>query len=346
MERECTRNIELMWLMGNLTPHFKTIANFRKESKKAIEQAFRRFSLICDELGLVGKEMVAVDGSKFRANNGRGAWYNKKKIANSLAYYRASAEKYIQLLESFDKEEDGGFNGHMTEEECRSKLEHLFSWIDELEKIEQQVEEHGEASLTDPNSRLMKMNNGGCGVCYNVQIAVDSMHHLVVAMDVVSDPGDKQQLSHISGMAKEAMGVDKLISVADKGYYSASEFVECEKERIIPLVSKPDNEKSAASKGYGKAQFHYDAEQDAYVCPQGHSLYGKMRRPSSKTLGIRYCNPPVCKNCLVKSRCTTDRYRCIFDRPFQRHADEIDRNTKANMPLYKKRQEPVEALQR
>ncbi len=143
-------------------------------------------------------------------------------------------------------------------------------------------------------------------------------------------------------MAKEAMGVDKLISVADKGYYSASEFAECEKVGIVPLASKPDNEKSAASKGYAKAQFHYDAEQDAYVCPQGHSLYGKICRSSSKTPGIRYCNPPVSKNCLVKSRYTTDRYRCISDRPFQRHADEIDKNTKANMQLYKRRQKLVE----
>ena len=329
-----------MWLTGSLTPHYKTIANFRKDNKEAIKRAFRRFSLICDELGLLGKEIVAVDGSKFRANNGRKAWYNAKKVAGRLAYYRSAAEKYLELLEAEDQDEDESIN--KTGHDYQDKLENIFNRIEQLEAIEEQVKTKGEASLTDPDSRLMKMSNGGCGVCHNVQIAVDGRHDLVVAVDVVSDPGDKQQLSHMAGMAKEEMKVEELTVLADAGYYTASEFAVCTDMGITPLVSKPINKKSAASDKYSKTKFQYDAEQDAYICPQGQMLYGKVRRASSKTPGTRYNNPEACRNCPKKANCTTDRYRNIYDRPFQRYADEVDRNTRANMPIYKRRQELAE----
>jgi len=340
IQRECTRNIEVMWLTGNLVPHYKTIANFRRDNKEAIKKAFRRFSLICDELGLLGKEMIAVDGSKFRANNGRNAWYNPKKVATRLAYYRSAAEKYMELLEAADAEETAGSGNDI--KNYRNKLDHILSRIKELETIEKQIDEQGEVSLTDTDSRLMKLSNGGCGICHNVQIATDSKNHLVVAIDVVSDPGDKLQLSHMSGMAKEELGVDKLTVLADTGYYAASEFAACDGMSIEPLVSKPVNEKTAVNGEYAKSKFRYDSEQDAYICPQGHALHGKERRSASKTPGIRYNNPAACRSCIVKGQCTTHRYRCIYDRPFQRYADEVDRNTYAKIALYKKRQEIVE----
>lgn len=267
LERECMRNIEVMWLTGSLAPHYKTIANFRRENKEAIKKVFRQFSLICDELGLLGKEMVAVDGSKFRANSGRGAWYNPKKMADRLACYRSAAEKYLALLEAEDWEEDG--SADKTGQDYRDKLEHALKRIGELETIEEQVETNGEFSRTDPDSRLMKMSNGGCGVCHNVQIAVDGRYDLVVAVDVVSDPGDKQQLSHMAGMAKGELGLEKLMVLADAGYYTASEFAACADMEITPLVSKPVNKKSAASDKYSKSKFGYDAEQDAYIAHRG-----------------------------------------------------------------------------
>jgi hypothetical protein len=302
------------------------------------------FTLIhlCEALHkwILGKEMVAVDGSKFRANNGRSAWYNPKKVADRLAYYRSAAEKYLALLEAEDWEEDGSTN--KTGQDYRDKLEHVLKRIEELKTIEEQVETNGEFSRTDPDSRLMKMSNGGCGVCHNVQIAVDGRHDLVIAVDVVVDPGDKQQLSHMAGMAKGELGVEKLTVLADAGYYTASEFATCVDIGITPLVSKPVNKKSAASDKYSKSKFRYDAEQDAYICPQGQMLCGKMRRTSSKTPGTRYNNPEACRHCPKKAHCTTDRYRNIYDRPFQRYADEVDHNTRANMPLYKRRQELAE----
>jgi len=146
----------------------------------------------------------------------------------------------------------------------------------------------------------------------------------------------------MAGMAQEELGVKELTVLADTGYYTASEFAVCTEMGITPLVSKPLNERSAASNKYSKSKFRYDAELDAYICPQGQRLYGKVRRASSKTPGTRYNNPKACRYRPKKADCTTDRYRNIYDRPFQRYADEVDHNTKANMALYKRRQELAE----
>lgn len=248
----------------------------------------------------------------------------------------------MQLLDSCDQAEADDSGKREKKDEYREKLEHILSRIGEFESIEKQVMEEGEASLTDPDSRLMKMNNGGCGVCHNVQIAVDSKHHLVVAVDVVNDPGDKQQLANMASLSKQELSVDELIVVADAGYYTASEFAICMENGITPLVSKPVHRKSAVSDLYSKARFHYDEKQDAYICPQGQILYSRVRRDTSKTPGVRYNNPAACLGCGVRLQCTTAKYRNIYDRPFQRFADKVDLNTNANILLYKKRQELVE----
>lgn len=153
---------------------------------------------------------------------------------------------------------------------------------DKLEEIEPLVQVKGEISATDPDSRLMKINNGGCGACHNIQIAVDSKKHIVVAVDVTSEAGDKEQLFHMSELTKEKLDIEGLTVLGDKGHYTASEFANCMKNDIVPIVSKAKNEKSASSKEYSKSKFTYLPEQDAYVCPQGNLLLNKIRRPSSK----------------------------------------------------------------
>jgi len=342
MEQECHRNIELMWLIGKLAPDFKTIANFRKDNKEAVQKAFYRFGGICGELGLISKEMVAIDGSKFRANNARGSWFNKKKITKQLEYYHSSADKYLQLLASCDENEDKCGRNTLPAKDLNEKVTYINSQIEKLEALGDTVQKEGEVSTNDSDSKIMKMNNGGCGVCHNVQIAVDAKSHIVVALDVTNQAGDKEQLFHIAELAKDKLKVASLTVLADKGYYTASEFAKCKDIDVVPIVSKAKNEKSAPNKNYSKINFIYDQEQDCYICPQGHLLPHKARRLTSKTPGSRYSNPKVCKACPVKTLCTTNKYRCIFDQPFQRYADEVDATTKANISLYKKRQEIVE----
>lgn len=182
-------------------------------------------------------------------------------------------------------------------------------------------------------------------LCHNVQIAVDDKNHLVVAVDVTSEPVDKQQFHNITSQAKEELGVDQIIAIADKGYYSASEFAKCKEDNIIPIVSKADHSHMAATIGYGKSQFKYDEENDGYICPQGHILRAyKSRKENAKYADHnRYTNSGACSNCPVRDKCTTNKDgRIIHDRPFQRIADEVDKRTAENVDVYKKRQRLAE----
>lgn len=174
---------------------------------------------------------------------------------------------------------------------------------------------------------------------------MDDKHHIVVAVDVTSEPVDKQQFHKISLQAKEGMGVDTIIAIADKGYYSASEFAKCKEDNIIPIVSKADHSNTAATLEYGKSRFIYDSKNDAYICPQGHLLHAyQPRKKNPKLVGhVRYFNSADCEKCQVKNKCTTSaKGRTIQDRPFQRIADEVDKRTATNIALYKKRQRLAE----
>lgn len=343
IEKETHRNIEVMWLINELKPDFKTIADFRKDNKEQIKTAFSKFSMICGGLGLIGKEMIAVDGSKFRANNSRGAYYTKKKLDKILKNYAESAEKYLSLLEACDREEETGVTTSINRNEIREKLINVIDKIDKFKKIAKEVETNGEIYITDPDSKLMKSNDGGCEISHNVQIAIDSKNHLVVAVDVTSEAVDRAQLCNISSQAKEELGLDEITVVADKGYYSAGEFAKCAENGIIPIVSKAEHLERAATMGFAKTQFKYDEKNDVYICPQGVILkQTKKKNPNSAY--NRYVNKKACMNCPVKDQCTTDKKhgRMIVDAPYQRFADEVDKRTTENRELYKQRQRLVE----
>jgi transposase len=336
IERESHRNIELMWLIGELKPDHKTIANFRKDNKKAIKAAFQRFTMFCDELGLIRKEIVAVDGSKFRACNGRMRYHSKGKIAEKLAHHQESIEKYINLLEQCDNEENETPPTKYTRKELKEKLEKVQKRVKELEAIQELVENEGTIYLTDPDARLMRTHNGGGDISHNVQTAVEPKNHFVVAVDVTSEAVDYKQLHNISSQAKEALGVDEVTAIADKGYYSGEQFSKCKKDNIHPIAPHPDKG-GGQEKGYTKGYFAYDKETDSYRCPQGQTLcQPKQRRANRK--GDRYYNAEACATCKFKSRCTPKtQYRTIVRGEFDEYSEEVDEFTKANKVLYAER---------
>jgi transposase len=345
IERECHRNIEVIWLISGLKPDFKTISDFRKNNKNQIKQAFHKFSMICDELGLIGKEMVAVDGSKFRASNSRFAYHSGKKIEKKIEHYNKVAEQYLALLESCDVQENDCNTPKLSRTEIETKIESINKRLAELEALKQRVKENGSVYETDPDSRMMQTNNKGCDICHNVQVAVDDKNHLVVVVDVTSQPVDKEQLHNISLQAKEELSVEELTVIADKGYYSALEFAKCKKDNITPIVSKADHSHMAATKEYGKSQFKYDEENDGYICPQGHLLkaYNHRKKYEEEKNIRRYQNFEACSSCPVKDKCSEhEKGRTIQDRPFQRIADEVDRRTEEYSDMYKKRKQTVE----
>ena len=345
IERECHRNIEVMWLINGLKPDFKTIADFRKNNKEQIKQAFHKFSMICDELGLIGKEMVAVDGSKFRASNSRLAYHSEKKIQKKIEHYNQVSEEYLQLLDKCDKQENSIDSKKLSRSEIEVKIEGINKRLNELKELEQKVKENGTIYGTDPDSKMMQANNKGCDICHNVQIAVDDKNHMIVAVDVTSEPVDKEQLYNISSQAKNELGVESITVIADKGYYSAQQFAKCKKDNIIPIVSKADRSFLAVTKEYEKARFKYDEIQAGYICPQGHLLkaYHHRKEYAQETDIKRYQNFEACSNCSVRDKCSNGKKgRTIQDRPFQRIADEVDRRTEQCADMYKIRKQTVE----
>lgn len=342
IERECYRNIELMWLIGEIRPDFKTIADFRKDNKSQIKEAFRRFGMICSELGLIGKEIVAIDGSKFRASNSRLAYHSEKKIEKKIEHHTKMAVQYMKLLDQCDREESE--RPKLTREEIISKIDRINEKIVSLSLLKEEVSQNGTIYETDPDSRMMKTNDNGADICHNVQIAVDDKNHLVVAVDVTSQPVDREQLFNMASQAKDMLEVDKLTVIADRGYYSSSQFEKCENAGIEAIVAKPILTNENNSDEYRKEAFQYDAVTEGYICPQGHLLKPWRMKETSKSKGsLIYANFAACSGCPVKSRCTSGKKgRTLHDRPLHKFAKIVDKRTQENMAMYHQRKQLVE----
>jgi len=344
LERECSRNIELMWLIGCLKPDFKTIADFRKNNQEPIQKTFLRFSMFCDELGLLGKEVVAIDGSKFRASNNSNAYWTKKKLADKREEYKKAADKYMKLLDACDREEEGSrqVKGY-TRKELKERLDWIGHKVDQLEAVAPIVEENGDISLTDPDARKMKHLNGANEISHNVQIAVDEKNHMVVAVDVTSQAVDYEQFYPMSKQAKENMGVDALTAMADRGYFSGEQIDAAEKEGVIPVVSKPDRTWSPDPR-YSSSNFIYDEANDAYICPQGKHLPRKVKRKDSNAIP-EYGSRRVCADCPARDLCSSNKDgRYIRRDQFQAAADRAFLKVYENRALYKKRKTLVEHI--
>ena len=345
LEREAHRNIEVMWLLDQLKPDDRTISGFRQENPEALKGVFREFSLLCSELGLYGKQMIAVDGSKFRASNSRHKSFTKRKVKRMLEHYEESASRYLELLEANEKQ-DVREDDEKTVS-LKEKLERAQNRIKELEKMAEEIEKNGEISVTDPDARHMSVSNNGTDISHNVQIAVDDKHHLVVAVDVVSTPADQQQLHGMAKQAMQEMGVEKdpetgesLTVLADKGYYNGEEFCKCKEDGMNLIVSKQKYKTPFGDEEYSKEYFTYDQEKDQYICPEGKILYNTSRKDSIEKV---YKNSKECKSCEVRDRCTKNlRGRMIRRRIHDDLCDEVDQQTKENMDLYKQRQMIVE----
>jgi transposase len=221
LERECQRNVELMWLTGRLAPDFKTIADFRRDSGAAIRNVCRRFVELCRGLKLLSSDMVAIDGSKFKASNSRDRNYTASKIDKRQQQIEESVQRYLDLIESADRTSPTGFDVKTVR--LYEKIARLRQQMRELAQIRKQLgkQPDKQLSMTDPDSRSMATSGRGSGIVgYNVQVAVDTKHHLIVEHEVTNVGNDHGQLSKMAVSAKDAMGKPKLKVVADRGYFS------------------------------------------------------------------------------------------------------------------------------
>lgn len=340
LETEAGRNLELMWLLRKLKPDFKTIADFRKDNKKAIKEVFKHFTLLCKQWGLFGEELVAVDSSKFRASNSKRNNFNEKKLDKHIKYIDDKIEDYMKALEKNDAKEK--IASKMTAEEIKTRITELEKRKTVYEGYKTELQETGnnEKSLTDPDSRLMSTSNNSVEVCYNVQTVVDSKHSLIADCDVTNDPHDYGQLSEMGKKAKKIFKVKRIKVLADKGYYCTDDLKECEKARILAYVAKPVVANSTGEREFYSDKFKYDKKENVYICPANQKLYPSRERLKEKVKTRDYKNFRACRGCEFRNKCTTSKKggRIISRKLDQEILNRVDKRTKKNKELYKKRQ--------
>ena len=311
LERECQRNIEMIWLTGQLAPDFKTIADFRKDNGNAIREVCREFVALCRKLGLLSAASLAIDGSKFKAVNARDKNFTDAKMKRRLERIDESIARYLSQLETADRHGDAVPEAKVAR--LKSKIEKLKEEIVRLSEInaEMMKSEDKQISLTDPDARSMATSGKDTGIVgYNVQIAVDTQHHLIVAHEVTNVGTDRHQLAHMSGQARDEMAVETLDAVADRGYYDSEEIRACEKAGITVTLPKPMTSGAKAAGRFGKQDFIYVAAEDIYRCPAGERLtYRFSNQEDGKTLR-RYWTT-ACRTCVLKAQCTTGPQRSI-----------------------------------
>lgn len=311
LEREAGRNVECMWLTGKLAPDFKTIADFRRDNGAAIQSVCRQFIVLCRELGLIGGGTVAVDGSRFKAVNTRDRNYTPGAVRRRIEQVEASIQRYLEMLDTADRQEDELSElrtTRITERLCK-----LRERMRELNAMEQAVAvaPDKQISLTDPDARAMATHGKGTGmVGYNVQAAVDTTHHLIVAHEVTNIGHDRTQLANMGQQAQEATGMVDLTVLADRGYFSGEEVRTCEELGITPICPKPLTSTAKADGRWGKQDFRYDPPSDTYSCPAAETL---TRRFTSVENGLTVHTywADTCATCTVKAHCTTGKERRI-----------------------------------
>ena len=312
LEREAQRNVEMMWLTQRLAPDFKTIADFRKDNGPAIRAACRQFVALCRKLELFTYAVAAIDGSKFKAVNTRDKNFTRASIKRRMEQVEASIERYMSALATADRHE-----GELVEARkvrLKDKIAALGEQMKDFQAMEQAVHAapDQQISLTDPDARAMATNGKGTGlVGYNVQTAVDTKHHLIVAHEVTNVGNDRAQLSKMAGQAKDAMGVEALEVLADRGYFDGEEILACEPLGVTPILPKPLTSGAKADGRFGKQVFTYIAEQDAYRCPAGQLLVHHMTTVERGLTLHRYWDLGSCRACSLKSQCTTSKERRI-----------------------------------
>jgi transposase len=332
-----------MWLTCRLVPDHKTIADFRKDNGPAIKQVCVQFVELCRQMGLLKAPSVAIDGSKFKAVNTRDKNFTRGKVERRRAQLEQSVARYLAQLDTADLQEPS--------EELAAKTAHLKEKLITLESEMQRLaameklmlaSPDQQISLTDPDSRSMATSGRGSGVVgYNVQVAVDTKHHLIVAHAVTNDGSDRAQLANIAYQAKDALGVDELQAVADRGYFNSDEILACDKAGITVTLPKPMTSNAKAEGRFGKQDFRYLAQEDVYVCPAGEKLAYHYTNEEKGLVLHRYWTNS-CQSCAIKQRCTTGKERRITRWENEHVLEAVQKRLDKNPQAMRQRRETAE----
>ena len=312
LERETQRNVELIWLTGRLMPDFKTIADFRKDNGKAIRSVCREFIVLCRELNLFSEAIVAIDGSKFKAVNNRDKNFTDRKLKARMQQLEESIARYMSELDRADREPALVTEARV--EHIKGKVATVKKQMRQLKQIGKQMAQapDGQISLTDPDARSMATSGRGTGmVGYNVQTAVDTKHHLIVAHEVTNSGHDRDQLSSMAHQARDAIGNDALTVFADRGYYKGEQIFDCEQAGIKTLIPKPQTSGNKAAGLFDKADFRYIPSKNEYRCPAGERAIWRFASVERGGMVLHKYWSSACPRCPIRAQCTTSVYRRI-----------------------------------
>jgi transposase len=343
LEREAGRNVEVMWLLARLIPDHKTIADFRKDNGGALRKVCARFVELCRQMGLLTTASVAIDGSKFKAVNNRDKNFTRAKLERRRAQLEASVARYLDQLDTADRQEP---TEALAAKVARLK-EKLIKLKEEMGKLavyenlmlaspDQQI------SLTDPDSRSMATSGRGSGVVgYNVQVAVDTEHHLIVTHEVTNSGSDRAQLASIAKQAKAVLRTETLDAVADRGYFNSPEILACHEAGITVTLPKPMTSGAKSDGRFGKQDFVYIADEDVYRCPAGERLTYRYTNEEDGKVLRRYWTT-ACPECPLKSQCTKGPERRITRWEHEYVLEAVQQRLDSNPEAMRQRRETVE----
>jgi transposase len=341
LEKECKRNIEVMWLMHGLVPDHNTIANFRKNNPRAIQKVFRNTVQMAKHFELIGGTLIAGDSTKLRAQNSKKNNFNEKKIERHIAYIDARLEEYNSLLSTEDNDK---INKIQIQEKIvkhqhhRAKYEQMQQVLKETECVQ--------ISTSDPDSRQMITRNNITEVAFNVQATVDAKHNIPIDFKVTNQ-NDSKAMGAMVRRAKTVLGKNDFTALYDKGYHTGTEFDYANKQNVKVIVAFPDVASHAPDIAFDVEHFQYNKQLDEYICPAGKTLVTNGRwynKAHGKTMNkVKHYKTKECLTCSLFEKCTKNKAGRLIER--SEHMDLIDANKKRlaeNMELYRKRQAIVE----
>ena len=343
LEREAGRNVEVMWLTERLVPDHKTIADFRKDNGRAIRQVCTRFVVLCRRMGLFSEPCVAIDGSKFKAVNNRDKNFTRAKMQRRMTQIEESVARYLRQLDSADRQEPSLARTTKTTR-LKEKIAKLKEEMQRLAALDVQMlaTPDQQISLTDPDARSMATSGRGSGVVgYNVQVAVDTEHHLIVTHEVTNVGNDRSQLASMAKQTKDTLETGSLDVVADRGYFNSTEVLACEEAGITVTLPKPMTSNAKADGRFGKQDFRYVGEEDVYICPAGERLAYRYTNEENGLVLRRYWTN-ACRSCALKHSCTPSKERRITRWEHEHVLEAVQRRLDEYPEKMRQRRETVE----
>jgi transposase len=341
LEKECHRNIEVIWLLKTLKPDHNTISRFRKDNPKAIKRVFRYSIELAKNFNLIGGVLIAGDSTKLRAQNSKKNNYNKKKIKRHLDYIDKKLEEHNAELAKADsdKKED-------IEDQIKKHKNQRKKYEAHQQKLEKDKStENPQISTSDPESKHQIVRGTITEVCYTAQTTVDAEHKLLIDYKI-TNKNDKKAMGDMLKRAKDILKSNEFTALYDKGYHTGSEFHTADELGIKTLVAIPaiGRKSQAPNPDYNAEHFVYNKEEDTYTCPEGHTLKSNGSHYKGRNYTFKQYKTKACKNCPVREQCTTSKAngKVIQRSQYTEHIENNAKRIKESGDLYKKRQAIVE----